>query len=1009
MSLVMKPVAFRDLLNWISNEYEQQRSIFGINDANFFRKRDKHEYHLGEESYETLLGPAAGPHTQCAQNIITAYLTGSRFFELKTVQVLDELDIEKPCIEAEYEGYNTEWSTELTVEEAYQEYVKAWVVMHFLKEYLELSETTGSGFVFNMSVGYDLKGIKSKKIDDFINNLMDASKEPFFNKCVQELADYISSQEGMGKWRDKIRKIPANISNSITLSTMHGCPPEDQEAICRYFLGEKKLHTFLKLNPTLLGYEYVHDTLQGLGFELKLSPETFTKDLQYKAAEEIVTALLSYAEEQGKVFGVKLSNTLPVQNKKAILPGDEMYMSGRALFPLTINLAEKLNTDFGERLLISYCGGAEFDNIEAIVQSGIRPVTMATNLLKPGGYSRIAQLCGLLQNKEVPEQIDIEKLSELAAHARQKEFGYSKFCESIKQSEKLPLFDCVGAGCMSGCPIKQDIPEYIRLVLAGKHVEALAVIHRRNALPHITGNICEQPCQTKCTRVDYEYPLSIRAIKKEAADEGFDEYLKSIEAAEARGAKVAVIGAGPAGLAAALFLRRKGMQVKVYEKEKSAGGLVRQVIPEFRLEEDAIDRDLELIKRSGVEIVYNSEKGVDELLEADNKYVILAIGAGRSRKLELQDESDKVVNALEFLRKIKNHEFKMRGVRDIVVTGGGNSAMDSARAAIRKGGVRKVSLVYRRTEQEMPADREEYENALNDGVEFKELLQPIAYEEGELICQPMQLGELDTSGRRQPMASDAELVHLKAELVISAIGEIVDAEYLLANGIERGNKCQTNRENVYIAGDARRGPSSVVQAMADGIEVAELIMKKEQFEPDKPEIAYSYLERESKIASIIPEKGKIKLPSETIKEEAERCLQCDYLCNKCVEVCPNRANISIKVNSSRLQDHFQILHLDKLCNECGNCQTFCPYEGRPYKDKFTLFSGLEDFKESTNNGVYFTDANQGMVRYFEVEGSFKDTEGFMVKDEDGKEQFISPEAVDVIRSIRENYGYLLKI
>ncbi|MCF7912621.1 MAG: putative selenate reductase subunit YgfK [Candidatus Cloacimonetes bacterium] len=1009
MDSVMKPVAFLDLLNWMSSEYDEQRSIFGISDSSFFRKRDKQKYSLGEESYETLLGPAAGPHTQCTQNIIAAYLSGSRFFELKTVQIMDSLDIEKPCIEAEYEGYNTEWSTELSVEEAYQEYVKAWVVMHFLKEYLELSEAAGSGFIFNMSVGYDLKGIKSKKIDDFINNLMDASSEPFYNKCVQELADFVSSRIGMEKWHHKIMKIPANISNSITLSTMHGCPPEDQEAICRYLLGEKKLHTFLKLNPTLLGYEYVNDTLQELGFELELKQETFEHDLQYKAAEAMVTDLLDYAEEQDRVFGVKLSNTLPVVNVKQILPGEEMYMSGRALFPLTINLADRLYKDFGERLLISYCGGAEFDNIKLIAECGIHPITMATNLLKPGGYSRISQLSGLLKDIIVPEHIEAEKLNELAKNASLPEFGYSKFCESIKHEEKLPLFDCVTAGCMQGCPIRQDIPEYIRLVLAGEHARALEVIHSRNALPHITGYICEQPCQTKCTRVDYEYPLSIRDIKKEAAAEGFAEYVAGIKAVETNGAKVAVIGAGPAGLSAALYLRRKGMRVSVYEKEKSAGGLVRQVIPGFRLPEEAIDNDLELLKRSGVEIIYNSEKGVDELLKTGNKYVIVAIGAGVSRKLDLSGESDKVVDALEFLRKNKLNTFKMRGVHRIVVTGGGNSAMDSARAAIKKGGVRNVSLVYRRTEKEMPADREEFENALKDGVEFRELLQPVAYEHGELLCQPMQLGEIDASGRRSVVAGEEELVHIPADLVISAIGEVVDAEYLSANRIEAGNKCYTSRENVYIAGDARRGPSSVVQAMADGLEAAEQIMKKEQFKFITPKSGYSWREIEGKISRLLPEKGKIKLPEANIEKEAERCLQCDYLCNKCVEVCPNRANVPVRITSNRLHDHFQILHLDKLCNECGNCETFCPYNGKPYKDKFTLFSSRSDFNESTANGVYFTAVNRGYLRFYEVEGEFYDADGFMVKDLGDKELFVSPESVDVIRSISKNYGYLLKI
>ncbi|MDP8211357.1 MAG: putative selenate reductase subunit YgfK [Candidatus Stygibacter australis] len=1008
MSMVMKPVVFGDLLNWICSEYEKQRSIFGINDASFFRNRGKNHFSSGGHDYETILGPAAGPHTQCAQNIISAYLTGSRFFELKTVQILDELDIEKPCIEAEYEGYNTEWSTELSVEEAYQEYVKAWVIMHFLRDFLELSEQD-EGFIFNMSVGYDLKGIKSPKIDKFINNLVDAGNESYFNQCVRELRDFVSKRLDMEKWSDKIINIPSQISNSITLSTMHGCPPEDQEAICRYLLGEKKLHTFLKLNPTLLGYEYVHETMQKLGFNLELKPDTFAHDLQYGAAKEIVSALMAYAEKQDRMFGVKLSNTLPVKNLKQVLPGNEMYMSGKALFPLTINLAHKLHLDFGQKLNISYCGGAEFENIKDIAASGIRPVTMATNLLKPGGYKRIAQLCEILNDSSLPEQIDQQVLSELADRAVNKDYGYGKFNVSVKNNNKLPIYDCAGAGCQKGCPIEQDIPEYIRLVAEEKYAEALQVIHLRNALPHITGYICEQPCQTKCVRVDYEYPLSIREIKKEAAAEGYYEYLESLTASEINGASVAIIGAGPAGLSAALYLRRQGMQVKIYEKESSAGGLVRQVIPGFRLPEEVIDKDLEMLIRCGVEIIYNSKVGVDELLSAGNKYVILAIGAGKSRNLKLKGDNDKVFHALEFLRKNKRNEFPMKGIQNIVVTGGGNSAMDSARAAIRRGGVKNVSLVYRRTEAEMPADKEEFENALKDGVEFRELLQPVAYKNGELICQPMKLGEIDNSGRRQAIPAAEPVVLIPADLVISAIGEIVDQDYLKANHIDAKNECVTNLKNVYIAGDARRGPSSVVQSMADGIEAAEQILKKEKIEYKTDQVEKSYLEIESEIYKLHKEKGKIKPVADDIKLETERCLKCDYLCNKCVEVCPNRANVAIRVNSTRLLDHFQIIHLDKLCNECGNCETFCPYQGKPYKDKFNLFSSAEDFAESNNNGVYFSGDNQGLVRYFEVEGEFIDEDGFMVKDKTGKEVFISPETVEVIKSINEKYGYLIKL
>ncbi len=237
----MIPLPFERLLGRIFQEYEQNKTIFGIHDTQFYHKKDKKFYNVLNAKIEEPIGPAAGPHTQLAQNLIVSYLCGGRFFELKTVQKLDELEIEKPCIDAPDEGYNTEWSTELTVTQAYDEYLKAWFVIHLLNEELKLSANEQTGFLFNMSVGYDLKGIKTKKIDDFIKQLKNAERNPLFNEYKEILRRFSESNTKYSKTIEKVLSyISPDISNSITLSTMHGCPPQEIESICEYLITEKK-------------------------------------------------------------------------------------------------------------------------------------------------------------------------------------------------------------------------------------------------------------------------------------------------------------------------------------------------------------------------------------------------------------------------------------------------------------------------------------------------------------------------------------------------------------------------------------------------------------------------------------------------------------------------------------------------------------------------------------------------------------------------------------------------
>jgi len=191
MGDIMRPIPFKQLLRWITEEYRLQWTIFGIPQSQFFIKENGKNIQIFEENCATPVGPAAGPHTQLTQNIISAYLVGGRFFELKTVQKLDSLQFEKPCIDARDEGYNTEWSTELSLEQAYDEYVKAWILLHSIGAVFDMQVSLKQSFIFNMSVGYDLEGIKTPRMNAFINSLTDASEHPLFKRYLEELSSFI--------------------------------------------------------------------------------------------------------------------------------------------------------------------------------------------------------------------------------------------------------------------------------------------------------------------------------------------------------------------------------------------------------------------------------------------------------------------------------------------------------------------------------------------------------------------------------------------------------------------------------------------------------------------------------------------------------------------------------------------------------------------------------------------------------------------------------------------------
>lgn len=990
----MRLIPFGQLMNWVLTEKEQKGSIFGV--RHFYKANPAKSLPIFKEKIETPIGPAAGPNTQLAQNIIAGYVAGARFFEVKTVQVMDgdELSacVMRPCIDARDECYNTEWSTELFVPQALEEYIKGWFACKLLAK--EFGFGDPNGFVFNMSVGYDYAGITTEKVDNYIEGMRDASKTETFKECkAWALANLDRFKNVDAEYVESISPV---VSDSITLSTLHGCPPSEIEKISTYLIKEKGLNTFIKCNPTLLGYEFARKTMDEMGYDyMDFDDFHFRDDLQYEDAIPMFKRLMALCEERGLEFGVKITNTFPVNNPKDVMAADEMYMSGKALYPLSISLADRLSREFNGKLRISYSGGADFFNIDRIFAANVWPITMATTLLKTGGYNRFEQIAELLDKMEYKkfEAVDVEKLSALAESAKTDKHHVKpiKPIPERKIEDKVPLTDCFIAPCTEGCPIHQDIPSYVAYVGEGKHLEALKVITDKNPLPFVTGTICNHRCMTKCTRNFYEEPVQIRAAKLVAAKNAYDKLMEELPQVVLEGkAKVAIIGGGPAGMAAAYFLGRYGVKSTIFEKRDSLGGVVQHVIPEFRIATEDIQRDVRLVERMGAEVKLNTEvSSIEELKAQGYEYFLFATGAWKPGVVEL--EKGEAMDVLEFLEACKKDVASVNVGKNVVVVGAGNTAMDTARVAKRLPGVEKVTIVYRRTKKYMPADEEELVFAIEDGVEFLELAAPKALENGKLTCVKMVLGEPDASGRRSPVATD-ELVEVDCDTVIAAVGEKVDTELYTANGVKVTKKVfGTDVKNVYAIGDALRGPATVVEAIADAQRAALTIAAAEKAKIEPAIASYDYKEEDCR------EKKGVLAMAEAPEKESDRCLSCSCVCENCVDVCPNRANVSVRTADGKLQ----IVHMDGMCNECGNCRTFCPYSSAPYLDKFTYFNDVEDFNDSKNQGFTVLDKEAKKIRV-RLDGEVFDTEL------NATETKLPKELENIVFAMFQNDSYLLR-
>jgi putative selenate reductase len=960
-----------------------------------------------------------------AQNIIASWMMGARYIELKTVQTLDDIPVTKPCIDMGDEGYNCEWSQELSLDESFSEYLNAWILIHLLRNGSDWpGPNTGDGFIFNMSVGYNLEGILQPNVQQFLDRMADCRAEK--EARLEALIPHFPVLEKL--------EIPDRISDNITLSTMHGCPPEEIEQIGRYFIEERGLHTTIKLNPTLLGPEQVREILNvHCGFPIEVPDAAFDHDLKFDDALALITALQKSATDHQVQFGLKLTNTLETRNISGRLPDTEdmLYMSGRALHPISIRLAAVLQEQFKGQLDISFCAGVDCFNLAPTMACNLRPVTVCTDLLKPGGYTRLQQYLEELEKEII--SVGTENLDEYilktagldedigqagwrnldkyaATVARNPAYHKTTFpYTDIKTARALEHFDCIQAPCVTECAIHQDVPGYMYHTARGEYDLAFDAIMKDNPLPHTTGMICDHLCQAKCTRINYEQPLAIRGIKHFIAEWQADRGAAPASRPPTD-RKIAVIGAGPSGLSCAYFLAREGHEVHVYESAPIAGGMPAKVIPAFRLSQAGVHQDIEYIQAHGVEIHlgHTIDRKEFEAIRQSFDFIYLAVGAQRARRLMIPGvEGSGVFDQLGLLAAVHEGEQLQLG-KHVLVIGGGDSAVDTARAALRLVGTDgQVTVVYRRTRKEMPASRDEVDDMLEEGVALEELTAPVAInrEDGQIssvVCTRMKLGEPDESGRPRPVPIEHSEFTLPADCIVVAIGQEVILDFLPEDPLQIDPRTQeTQYTNIFAGGDAWRGADSLINAVGDGKRVAHHVLDRIGSSnarangstiKDLRTIDYQLKQARRVPGQVLPETRASErdgfelvqqgYDSAAARQEAERCLFCDEFCNICVTVCPNLAMQGYSIEPRRFdiyriqaagsevriekaeefhvnQGH-QIYNIADFCNECGNCTTFCPTSGSPYQDKPRLCLSESSFHEESFG--YFVNGNTMQAR-----------------------------------------------
>ncbi|MBN2621610.1 NADH-quinone oxidoreductase subunit NuoF, partial [candidate division WOR-3 bacterium] len=540
---------------------------------------------------------------------------------------------------------------------------------------------------------------------------------------------------------------------------------------------------------------------------------------------------------------------------------------------------------------------------------------------------KITQGQGTMQDIEVLEDIALATrdasmcgLGQSAANPVLSTLRYFKdeYIEHI-QHKRCPAVVCKGiisSPCQHACPIDTEAPQYIAYIAHGEFDKAYEIILKDNPLLGSVSRVCNHPCEIKCRAGQGGEPISIRALKRAAIEHGGHKKSRPSKK-DPSGLKVAIIGSGPSGLTAAYELSKKGYAPTIFEAEPVAGGMLALAIPEYRLPRTVLAEDIQRIKNNGVKIVVNKKLGDDftipDLFDDGFKAVYLAMGAHESIKLAIPNESAQgVIPAMTFLKSIHLGK-KIPVGRSVAVVGGGNSAVDAARVAHRLPGVDKVVIIYRRTRAEMPAYKEEIESALEEKIEIKYLTAPtqVTVKDANVVgleCVKMQLGTVDESGRRRPIPIKGSIYEIKIDTLIQAISEQPDLRCLGETHdfdttgwntlVVDTETLTTNMKGVFAGGDITRGPSTVIEAMADGKRAARAIEKyiegddlQFEYKVTRPSIYVEpvklqldeILDSHREHSATIPVAKRSKnfkevalgLGKNAAIKEAKRCLRCD--------------------------------------------------------------------------------------------------------------------------------------
>ncbi|WP_319407550.1 FAD-dependent oxidoreductase [uncultured Desulfosarcina sp.] len=572
----------------------------------------------------------------------------------------------------------------------------------------------------------------------------------------------------------------------------------------------------------------------------------------------------------------------------------------------------------------------------------------------------------------------------LGEHLHQTIKTHGEVFESHVKTHNCPTGTCewlTPAPCQMACPAGIDVPTYVTLIGQGRDAEAIDVIRRDNPFPWVCGLVCTRPCEFMCVRGRMDTPVSIKFLKAFAAERAMSEgTYRNPDKAPDQGKRICVIGAGPGGLSAAYYLALKGYGVHVIEALPTAGGMIMVGIPRYRLPREVIDREVAMLEELGVTFAFNTRFGEDVTLDDLNSQgyeaFFFAIGAHKAYKLGIPGETDfpQTLEAIDLLRRVALGDRRMPGKR-VVVVGGGNVAIDAARTCLRLG-CPEVTIAYRRTRHEMPADEEEVEQAEEEGVRFSFLTIPakIVGENNKitaLSCVRAQLVQREGSSRMSPVPVLGSEYAMDADVVISAIGQKVDqlcmGDLKSMGWTRRGTidvnmvTMETSLEGVFAAGDAVTGPATVIEAIGGGKRAAEAIDRYLLGIP-QPQMPPVPVRRRREPCIELPASTKtvIKRPTmdmlnldrrrttfqqvelgyteNMVREEARRCLRCDICrrCGRCVEICRDKMGISALEMGYLNFDHpghTDLRVTEERCIACGACAANCPTGAMRIEDR----------------------------------------------------------------------------